>query len=106
MSDLRRYVIAVAAVAASLLARYALQGLLGDKVPFLQFYPAIVAAAWIGGLGPGLAATALSSVIAMVLPSMTMTPSAVVLRMASSRSRRAEDSAAARRRAASATWRR
>ena len=61
----QRYAIATAAVAAALLARYALQGVLGSKVPFLQFYPAIVAAAWIGGLGPGLVATGLSSLAAM-----------------------------------------
>ena len=64
-SDLRRYAIAVAAVAVSLLARYAFQGVLGDKLPFLQFFPAVVVASWLGGLGPGLVATALSSVAAM-----------------------------------------
>jgi two-component system sensor kinase FixL len=65
MRDARRYGIAVAAVAAALGARYAFAALLGSKVPFLQFYPAIVAAAWIGGFGPGLLATALSSLAAM-----------------------------------------
>jgi two-component system, LuxR family, sensor kinase FixL len=64
-SDLRRYAIAAAAVAASLLARWALQGVLESKVPFLQFYPAIVAASWLGGLGPGLVATGLSALAAM-----------------------------------------
>jgi PAS domain S-box-containing protein len=34
-------------------------------VPYLQFYPAILVAAWYGGLGPGLLATALSASIAM-----------------------------------------
>jgi len=65
-SDARRYSIAVLAVVVSLLVRYAVQGVLGAKVPFLQFYPAIVAAAWVGGLGPGVVATALSSLAAMV----------------------------------------
>jgi len=64
-SDVRRYSIALAAVATALLARWAMQGLLGSKVPFLQFYPAIVAASWFGGLGPGLLATLLSSVAAL-----------------------------------------
>ena len=63
----RGYAIATAAVAASLLARYAFQSLLGSKVPFLQFYPAIVVAAWAGGLGPGLVATGLSSLAAMLV---------------------------------------
>jgi two-component system, LuxR family, sensor kinase FixL len=66
-SNVRRYSIAVAAVAAALLARYALQGVLGAKVPFLQFFPAIVVASWIGGLGPGLLATILSAVASMFL---------------------------------------
>jgi two-component system sensor kinase FixL len=67
-SDLRRYAIAAGAVALAVVSRYALQGILGDKVPYLQFFPAIVAASWFGGLGPGVLATALSSVAAMALP--------------------------------------
>jgi two-component system sensor kinase FixL len=34
-------------------------------MPYLQFYPAIIVAAWYGGTGPGLLTTALSAVIAM-----------------------------------------
>jgi PAS domain S-box-containing protein len=60
-----RYVIALAVTAASLLFRYASQDALGLKVPFLQFYPAITIAAWYGGLGPGLLATAISAIAAM-----------------------------------------
>ncbi len=57
----RRYAVAVAAVAAALLFRSILRDLFGLRVPFLQFYPAIVAASWYGGLGPGLVATGLSA---------------------------------------------
>ena len=57
----RRYAVAVAAVAAALLFRSILRDLFGLRVPFVQFYPAIVAASWYGGLGPGLVATGLSA---------------------------------------------
>jgi two-component system, LuxR family, sensor kinase FixL len=63
--SIRRYAIAALAVAASLLARYALQGVLGGSVPYLQFFPAIVLASWVGGLGPGLLATGLCALAAM-----------------------------------------
>jgi K+-sensing histidine kinase KdpD len=49
----------------AVLFRYFFQGSLGLKVPYLQFYPPIVVAAWYGGLGPGLLTTALSTVAAM-----------------------------------------
>jgi two-component system sensor kinase FixL len=55
-----RYLIAVLAFAASVLFRYALQDTLGQNVPFLQFYPALIVAAWYGGLGPGALGTALA----------------------------------------------
>jgi two-component system sensor kinase FixL len=35
------------------------------KVPYLQFYPAIIFAAWYGGLGPGVLTTTLSAIVAM-----------------------------------------
>jgi PAS domain S-box-containing protein len=37
----------------------------GGNVPYLQFFPAILVAAWYGGLGPGVLATALSAIAAM-----------------------------------------
>lgn len=46
------------------MARFALQPLLGPSVPYLLFFPAIMLTAWIGGLGPGLVATALSTALA------------------------------------------
>ena len=59
------YVSAAAAVALALLARYALQHELGLEVAHLLFYPAVVFAAWLGGLGPGVFATTLSGLAAM-----------------------------------------
>jgi PAS domain S-box-containing protein len=59
------YALGVAVFAGSLAFRYALRDTLGLKVPFLQFYPAIIVAALYGGLGPGLLVTALSALAAM-----------------------------------------
>jgi two-component system sensor kinase FixL len=61
------YLVALAAFGGALLFRYVFWELLGLKVPFLQFYPAIIFAAWYGGLGPGLLITTLSAVMAMYL---------------------------------------
>src|SRR5262245_22174908 len=36
---------------------------LGDRFPLIPFYPAIMAAAWYGGIGPGLLATATSCLL-------------------------------------------
>ncbi|HEY7443208.1 MAG TPA: DUF4118 domain-containing protein, partial [Vicinamibacterales bacterium] len=52
-------------LAVALLLRYLLRDSLGVKVPYLQFFPAIIVAAWYGGLGPGVLTTALSCVLAM-----------------------------------------
>jgi len=60
-----RYAVAVAALGAALLFRYLFRESLGLKVPYLQFYPAIIVAAWYGGAGPGLLTTALSTLAAM-----------------------------------------
>jgi PAS domain S-box-containing protein len=57
-----RYGIAIACVALSVLMRWALDPYLSWKFAFIQQYPAILVAAWFGGLGPGLLATALSAV--------------------------------------------
>ena len=48
-----RYGVAVAAIAAALGLRLMLQPWLGSSVPYLQFFPAILLAAWYGGFGPG-----------------------------------------------------
>jgi len=64
------YVVAIGAVAAAVIFRYALNDLFALKVPYLQFYPAIIAASWYGGLGPGLLSTGICALISMyfVLP--------------------------------------
>jgi len=62
-----RYLVAFGVFGAALLFRYVFWELLGLKVPFLQFYPAIIFAAWYSGLGPGLLTTTLSAVVAMYL---------------------------------------
>jgi two-component system sensor kinase FixL len=60
-----RWAVAVAAVAAAVGLRALLRPWFGANVPYLQFFPAILAAAWWGGLGPGALATGLSAAIAM-----------------------------------------
>jgi two-component system sensor kinase FixL len=64
MSWLKRYGVALLLVAASLLLRLSVQPWLGVKIPYLQFFPAIVVAAWFGGFGPGVLAVALSAALA------------------------------------------
>jgi len=59
------YTAAIAIVTASVLLRFALSPWLGFKVPYLQFFPAILLAGWYGGFGPGIVATALSSLAAI-----------------------------------------
>ena len=61
----RRYVFATAAVAVAVLARSALTPWLGDLAPFLLFFPAIMAAGWNGGFGPGFWATLLCAAAAV-----------------------------------------
>src|SRR5450631_206160 len=62
-----RYGIAPTAVALALAARALLAPILHDDTVFLYFVPAVLVAASIGGLGPGLLATALSLVAAFFL---------------------------------------
>jgi two-component system sensor kinase FixL len=63
--SLVRYGVALCALGIVLLIRYLFRDGVGLKVPYLQFYPAIMVAAWYGGLGPGVLITALSAVVAM-----------------------------------------
>jgi PAS domain S-box-containing protein len=57
----RRYGAAVACVVLGCLARETLTPTVGTaRLPFVFFYPAIAWAAWYGGLGPAVLATALS----------------------------------------------
>src|ERR1700730_15139238 len=61
---LAAYGMAVLATAACLLIRWAFRPLLGDAVPPLTFFPAVMIAAYFGGLWPGLLATILSAAAA------------------------------------------
>jgi two-component system sensor kinase FixL len=61
VSLLRRYGVAAALTGLALALRLFVPFLVGLRVPYIQFYPAVLAAAWYGGVGPGLFATALSS---------------------------------------------
>jgi PAS domain S-box-containing protein len=56
-SSARRYCVAVCFVVLALLLRWLLWPMLGPEIPFLFLWPAVIAAAWYGGLGPGLVAT-------------------------------------------------
>jgi two-component system sensor kinase FixL len=55
-----RYLAVVPIVALAFAVRAALQPLIGNEALFLVFVPAVLAAATIGGFGPGVAATLLS----------------------------------------------
>jgi len=63
-SAVERYALTLAIVAAATALRVALDPVWGAGLPYITFYPAVMLAAWLGGLGPGLVATALSAVIA------------------------------------------
>jgi PAS domain S-box-containing protein len=56
-----RYGVAVATVGLALLIKLLLDYLIDIRTPFLLFYVAVMASTLIGGLGPGLAAVALST---------------------------------------------
>lgn len=56
-----RLLVAVSAVAAAFSLRLALQPLVGDASPFLAFAPAVMIAAFYGGVSAGLVATGLSA---------------------------------------------
>jgi PAS domain S-box-containing protein len=61
------YLVAVLAVLGATLVRYGLIHFWGLEYPFVSFYPAVALAAWFGGLGPGVLATALSTAFTFVL---------------------------------------
>src|SRR3954465_3457253 len=56
---LLRYGIVPLAVAAAMLLRWPLWGVLGGELAFLFLWPVVMLCAWYGGLGPGLLATPL-----------------------------------------------
>jgi K+-sensing histidine kinase KdpD len=59
----RRYTLAAAAVLAAFFLRYQLFGMQDTRFPFIFFAPSAMIAAWYGGLGPGLLATAAGLVL-------------------------------------------
>ncbi|HEY7205807.1 MAG TPA: PAS domain S-box protein [Methylomirabilota bacterium] len=59
-----RYGFAVACAAAAIFSRVSLDSLWGPKYPYLLFHAAVLLAAWVGGLGPGLLATGLCALAA------------------------------------------
>jgi two-component system sensor kinase FixL len=73
----RRYAWAVLLVAASALFRWALHDWLGARAQYMAFLPAVMAAAWLGGIGPGLMTVAVSSALAAAL--FVLPPSAEAL---------------------------
>jgi PAS domain S-box-containing protein len=62
-SRLSRYGTALFTILAALALRWSLWPFLGPELPFLLLWPAVLVAAWLGGLGPGLLATALAVVV-------------------------------------------
>lgn len=65
-----RYGIGVAAAGISLLIRILLIPLLGDQIPYITFFPAILVSAWFGGFGPAMATTGITAagVVYLLLP--------------------------------------
>jgi len=61
------YLAAAGAVAVLLMLAWGLHPWLGDRAAFLIFIPAVLFAAGLGGLGPGLLATALSLLFGLML---------------------------------------
>src|SRR2546423_7427689 len=58
------YVVAVLAPAVLLLVRWPLWPVLGNAVPQMTFFPAVMIAAYFGGFWPGVVATVLSALTA------------------------------------------
>ncbi|MFN8559239.1 MAG: PAS domain S-box protein [Dehalococcoidia bacterium] len=61
------YLVALLGAVLATLVRWALTPLLGDTLPFITYFPAVVVAGWYGGYGPALATVALSALLSAVL---------------------------------------
>ena len=59
-SVLRRYALAIAAVAAAFLVNSAIHPLVGDRVGYVLLFPAVAFSAWYCGIGPSVVATILA----------------------------------------------
>ena len=66
---LAAYGVAILATAVSLLIRWPLWPVLGNAVPQMTFFPAVMIAAYFGGFWPGVLATVLTP-----LPPITSSP--------------------------------
>ena len=65
--SLIQYGIALVAVAVAWLARSLLSPILGAEASYLFFVPAVLVAAGFGGIGPGLIATVLATVLGFLV---------------------------------------
>jgi PAS domain S-box-containing protein len=73
-SPLVRFGVVPTAVAVALLLRWPLWPVLGGEMPLLLLWPAVGFCAWLGGLWPGLAATALSALAGGIFIWLTRDP--------------------------------
>ncbi|MFL6216474.1 MAG: PAS domain S-box protein [Blastocatellia bacterium] len=64
-SPLLCYGVAVVVTAMAALLRWALEPVIGNEFPFITFFLGVALSAWFGGLGPGLLATLLGSIISL-----------------------------------------
>src|SRR5918998_6606532 len=60
----RRYAVAILSIALATAARFALDPALGDHLPYVTYFVAIMVVAWFGGLGPSLVTLILGSLVA------------------------------------------
>ena len=60
-ASIGRYLVAAAAVGAAFAVRMVASRLIGNASPFLFFTPAVMVAAWVGGIGPALLATGIGA---------------------------------------------
>jgi PAS domain S-box-containing protein len=64
LGPVARYVVAVVIAVIAILARQALDPLWGTKLPYITLFPAVMASAWLGGVGPGLLTTVMTATAA------------------------------------------
>ena len=64
MRPLSIYFLSLIAIVVAFIARWLLDPVLGDHIPFATFFIAVAFAAWLGGLRPALLATGLGFVLA------------------------------------------
>lgn len=81
LHGIKAYILAAGAVFMAFLVRYGLDGVLRDGALFALFTPSILLAAMVGGLGPALAATALSLCGAYYLGGLQLTSIGDVLEL-------------------------